>query len=163
MNWERLCDLINGSKEVTHAQYKQQQCRKLENLKNEQEQKEKARNQVDLSGTQLKKWVINLSKYSLSKDEENVLGKGLGFSPTPTKIPSEEIIVQTELVAFSLPPQDRDKLRFEVTRTLSNSSPPKPNLTKSERQALDHLKKNEEIMILPADKGKAAVIMDKED
>ena len=85
VTWERLCDLITGSKELKHAQSKKQQCRKLENLKVEQEQKENARNQLDLSGTQLKKWVINLSKYSLTKNEENVLGKGLGFAPNPQK------------------------------------------------------------------------------
>jgi len=36
----------------------------------------------------------------------------------------------------------------------------KPNITKKERQALVELRKEKSVMILPADKGKATVIMD---
>ena len=45
------------------------------------------------------------------------------------------------------------------------SKPPKttPNLPYSESRAFKYLRDNEDIIILPADKGRAKVIMDKDD
>ena len=40
---------------------------------------------LDLSGTQIKRWVINLSKYKCSNSENSVLAKGLNFSVSPEK------------------------------------------------------------------------------
>ena len=53
-------------------------------------------NNIDLSGTQLKKWVVNVSKYKLTDDQTRVLGKGLNFAVTPDKLPVEEFIIATE-------------------------------------------------------------------
>lgn len=44
-----------------------------------------------------------------------------------------------------------------------HSEPETPNLTKEERKALKELKQNDSIIIKPADKGSAIVIMDKKD
>jgi len=46
---------------------------------------------------------------------------------------------------------------------LCSAKPPRSNVNKSERQAIDELKKLKDIVILPADKGKATVIVDKEE
>ena len=40
----------------------------------------------DLSGEQLKKWVVNLSKYKLDKDETSILTKGLNFAISPQDV-----------------------------------------------------------------------------
>ena len=50
--------------------------------------------------------------------------------------------------------------RNEVVGITQNAKPPKYNLTKTERDALKTLKSNKDIMILPAGKGKAVVVMD---
>ena len=46
---------------------------------------------------------------------------------------------------------------------LQKASPPKDNLSKKQRQALHSLKEDKEITFLPADKGRATVILNKED
>ena len=46
---------------------------------------------------------------------------------------------------------------------LKSSKPPKQNVTKEEGQAIKELKKADDITILPADKGKSTVILDKEE
>ena len=51
-------------------------------------------------------------------------------------------------------------MRSKVTSILRNSKPPACNVTKKERQALNDLKKDNNIVILPADKGKITVVLD---
>ena len=46
---------------------------------------------------------------------------------------------------------------------LCSAKPPRSNVSKGERQAIDELKKLKDIVILPADKGKATVVLDKEE
>ena len=115
---------------------------------------------MDLGGEQLKKWVINLSKYKTSKPQESLLAKGLNFSPSPGKIPYEDYIIATEKACRKLPSNEATVLRSEMAGLLRNVKPPKPNITKDERKAIQELKKEESILILPADKGKATVIID---
>ena len=115
---------------------------------------------VDLGGEQLKKWVINLFKYKTSKPQESLLAKGLNFSPSPGKIPYEDYIIATEKACRKLPSNEATVLRSEMAGLLRNVKPPKPNITKDERKAIQELKKEESILILPADKGKATVIID---
>ena len=50
-----------------------------------------------------------------------------------------------------------------MTEILKDAKPPPSNLTKNERDAIQSLKKNNDIVILPADKGKCTVVMDKEE
>uniref|UniRef100_A0AAY4AEL6 Uncharacterized protein n=1 Tax=Denticeps clupeoides TaxID=299321 RepID=A0AAY4AEL6_9TELE len=47
--------------------------------------------------------------------------------------------------------------------TLSNTQPPKSNLTREERRALSSLSRDETITILPADKGRCTVILNSAD
>ena len=56
-----------------------------------------------------------------------------------------------------------DKLRWKVRQTLERAKPPKSNITKLERLVTGSLQRNENIFILPADKGNATVVMDKSD
>ncbi len=44
---------------------------------------------------------------------------------------------------------------------LKSCKPPTSNITPAERQALQTLQDNKDIMILPADKGRAVVVLDK--
>ena len=106
------------------------------------------------------KWVINLSKYKLSNLQENLFAKGLNYSPSPTKISYEEYIVATEKACRKLSNNEATVLRSEMAGMLRNAKPPKTNFTKDERKAIQELKKEESVFILPGDKGKATVVID---
>ena len=55
----------------------------------------------------------------------------------------------------------KDNIRSRIASTIQSSSLTDSNLTKGERQALKRLKTDENIVILPADKGRVTVVMDK--
>ena len=90
-----------------------------------------------------------------------VLAKGLNFAVFPNKILTKEIV--TAVACQNLELEEAGLLRNQVVGILQNSKPPKPNMTKDEIKALNSLKNNKHIVILPADKGKAVVIMNKVD
>ena len=61
---------------------------------------------------------------------------------------------------WSLPQEQKDKLRADITGVLKSAKVPKQNITRQERTALKGLQKEKSITILPADKGKATFIME---
>ena len=50
-----------------------------------------------------------------------------------------------------------------MKKCLQNAKKPKSNLSKEQREALRKLREDDSIVILPADKGNALVVMNKED
>ena len=52
-------------------------------------------------------------------------------------------------------------MRGEITEILNRAELPKSNLTNEEKKAMKELRKDENIVILPADKGKCIVVMDR--
>ena len=105
----------------------------------------------------------NLSKRELSATETEVLAKGAGFAVVPSKIPYNDYIIATEKVAKLLDKGQADALRAEITEILIEAKKLKQNLTKAQSKALNTLKKDDSIVILPADKGKCLVVMDREE
>ena len=107
------------------------------------------------------KWVVNLSDKNLTVDEENVLKHGLNFAVTPKEIPVDDFIIGIESACRAVGPHSKESetLRAHCVRVLKNAPPPKPNLKKSERIALEELAKDKNITIVPADKGRAVVVM----
>ncbi|XP_072050219.1 uncharacterized protein [Amphiura filiformis] len=105
--------------------------------------------------------VVNLSKYKLNAAQTSVLTKGLNYAISPSKIPAEEFVLATELACKHLPLADGIQLRAKIANTLKSSKVPEQNVTKEERKAIKDLKKAEDIIILPADKGKSTVLLDK--
>ena len=89
----------------------------------------------------------NQSIYKTSKPQESPLAKGLNFSPSPGKIPYEDYIIATEKACHKLPSNEATVLRSEMAGLLRNVKPPKPNITKDERKAIQELKKEESILI----------------
>ena len=81
----------------------------------------------------MKKWVINLSKYKLSKPQGSVLCKGLNFAVSPSKIPVNDFIVATELACDNLPNSEATVLRAEIAGVLRTTKLRKPNITAEER------------------------------
>ena len=67
---------------------------------------------------------------------------------------------RTELACQKLPNNEAMVLRSEMAGVLRNAKPPRSNISREERKALVDLKKEESVLILPADKGKATVIME---
>ena len=64
------------------------------------------------------------------------------------------------LAPLSLPLAKAEFLRSDISNILSKARPPKQNISKEERGHIRSLAKRKDLLILPADKGKAAVIMD---
>ena len=88
-----------------------------------------------------------------------MLALGLNFAVAPKRVPYREIIASTEATGRQLD-QDRAKqLRICVSGALHKARPPPSNLSKGMRQAIKDLKQDTEIVILPADKGNATVVM----
>ena len=66
-----------------------------------------------------------------------------------------------ENAALKIPEARADELRWKVRQALEKSKSPKPNISKTERQALKSLEADKSIIILPADKGNAVVVIDR--
>ena len=85
---------------------------------------------------------------------------------TPKHVPTEAIVSSVEAVLSrqrELPESAKDNIRSRVASTIQSASLTDSNLTKDERQALKRLKTDENIVILPADKGRVTDVMDKTD
>ena len=109
-------------------------------------------------------WVLNFSKQELSRTQRTALEKGMNFSERSTTIPRATIIAGVEAaLRKARDVRQADRARATVASILSRSKPPRPNTSREERKALEELRKNKDIVILPADKGTSVVILDKEE
>ncbi|XP_014679428.1 PREDICTED: uncharacterized protein LOC106819296, partial [Priapulus caudatus] len=158
---QRVLQHLAHSRETEYKQTKWRQQSKFSTLQGKKDRS--VTTTLDLTGTQLKKWVVNISKYKLTTAEQSVLAKGLNYAITPNKIPTEEFIVATEQACHSMPTAEAEDLRMKIAHTMGMAKLPKPNITKEEKSAIFKLKREPSIMILPADKGKATVVVDKDD
>lgn len=109
------------------------------------------------------RWVHNKSSKTFDEVTTSLLRRGLNFAVTPKHFPTEDIITSTELACKNLNAMTAANLRSEVARVVKKRKNLKPNVPLEEIKALQELKKQDDIMILPADKGKATVILDKSD
>ena len=144
-----------GARKHTFEETRSRQQSKFERLYN----KSQTKKEVTDTDIDTNRWVMNLSDRQISDDKRSILSKGLNFAITPTALPAEEIIAGTEVVAKHMTATAADELRGEVVRTIKRAKLPKSNISKGERVALQTLKKDNSIIILPADKGRATVIM----
>ena len=108
---------------------------------------------------------MNLSSTTITDHQKSVLSKGLNFAPTPNKVTVPKIIgnIETALKYSKASPESVSRARSQIVKILSKQRRLTPNLSPEESKALKELKNNESIMILPADKGRATVIMDRTD
>ena len=107
------------------------------------------------SSTDKSKWVVNISKRELSNIEEKVLQKGAGFAVADKKIQHDEFVTATQQASKFLSQSHSLALKAEVTDILKKATQNKSNLTKEELKAINNLKKEESIVITPADKGQS--------
>ena len=144
------------------AETKERHLKKYMTLSTQDQQKQTAelQNQITIDKS---KWVVNLSTNTLSPHEKDLLEKGLNFLVTPKNIPTKNIADKVETVVKNLPMAEADNIRAKTNLVLQKASPTKGNPSKKQRQALHSLKEDKQIAILPADKGRATVILNKED
>ena len=92
-----------------------------------------------------------MSKRPLSNSEESILALGLGLTS----------ITETEVVATSLDDESAARLRSALQSYLTDPKLLKSNMTKGQKLGLKKLKEDKDIVILPADKGNATVVLNK--
>lgn len=95
----------------------------------------------------------------MKKEEVEVLNKGLNFSPAPKRIPNEEVICSLEDGIKNLNDEDKELVGQECIFILRRARPPKDNLNHEQLKALKSLRDNNDNVILKADKGSVAVVM----
>ena len=152
------------SREKTFQDVRSRQIRKFDRLVEKQQKKAntrdgKRRDTLDLSGSQLKKWVVNLSKYKVNSSQTKVLSRGLNFAVAPDNLKEPSVvndyIVACEKACWKLPASDAAQLRSEIVGTLKSAKTPESNITKEERKAINMIKqlqKEKYIKILATDK-----------
>lgn len=116
------------------------------------------------SGPARHNWVVNLSPRALSPAESSVLAKGLNFAPSPLRVPIPQMVAA---VASGLSKCDglvADETRVRVVSILHchRFTVPPSNFDPGEARAMKALQ-DATIVILPADKGRASVVMDRSD
>ncbi|XP_075526232.1 uncharacterized protein LOC142557893 [Dermacentor variabilis] len=114
--------------------------------------------------TQTREVILNLSSYKPTESEAALLRKGLNFntgaSPNPARV-----ICTVERAVTQLPSEVREEARTRAIGVLSKwrTRNPQARFSPAEKQAVEGLRNNDSIAILPADKGNAIVLLDRSD
>lgn len=167
-DFENILKTLDKSADRHCKSNKQTHIKKLEHLKKlESRESEFARLRgvaVEHStDSEARQAVVNLSDKTLTNSEIQILSKGLNFAIAPKTVNVLDFITGIESVAPQLPEEVVDQFRSEASTILKNIKPMKENTTRDEREALNSLKKDGNLKILPADKGNATVLINKED
>ncbi|XP_072050059.1 uncharacterized protein [Amphiura filiformis] len=163
--FDRVAEFTTHAQLAQHRKVKGRHLEKFQKLRNSRADLDKDwRNSGD-SGLDSKseKWVKNIFDRDLTKNEVSVLAKGLNYAVVPESVPVAEFVTVTESAVSlaRLNPSDAETLRHKICETLCNTELPQSNITKDERKALSELTKDENIAIVPADKGKCVVVLNK--
>ena len=152
--WKQLETWCSSTTEMNQQETKATQVQKFERL----QAKQHLVPQLDKD-----KLVKNLSSRNLTEKEKDVLALGLNFAMKLRQIPTHQIIAATESTATQLDKETAQQLRHKVSSFLSTAKPPRSNLDKQQRESVRSLRDDENIVILPADKGNATVILSRKD
>nr|VZI22282.1 unnamed protein product [Spirometra erinaceieuropaei] len=104
------------------------------------------------------KRVVNLSKRNLLPAEINLLFKGMGFNPTDVTPTNFLAVLEYILLTSDLPENKRADIRSCATSILRQTRHQQP-LPAEEAQGLRALKSDHSIVVVPADKDGATVII----
>ena len=100
----------------------------------------------------------------MSEAQFSVLSKGLNFATSHSKNDKINLIANVENAINKLSASNDEKtcLRSQVIGAV-NAAQPSKNLSPDDRNALKSLKNDNDICIVPADKGRVTVVMKKTD
>ena len=87
----------------------------------------------------------------------------MNFSVTPAALPAIDLIAKIETTLTGMTTEEADTIRVDHSSIIRKARPPKRNITRKQSTPLKSLQQNEHIIILRADKGRATVVLDKED
>jgi hypothetical protein len=108
--------------------------------------------------------VVNLTDKAIEPAAVKILSKGVNYAQTTNpKNNLKDIISGVERAIQHLPAETAEEIRQGTSRILRQSEPQKKNTARAEREALQTLREDREITVLPADKGNAAVILRSKD
>ena len=108
-------------------------------------------------------WVRNLSSTPLTQDHVEALSNGPNYAIVPKVPPVGEYITAIENVCNQLQQGKAEELRGEIKTVLKKIQPPRHNISREERKAIEELRKDKSRIILTADKGVSMVVMDRDD
>lgn len=91
---------------------------------------------------------------------QSALAKGFNFAVAPSRIPYERIICGVESAVRILPTAQAEQVRQDAAAIVRKARRPPSNITTAELEAIKSLRENENIVVLPADKGNATVVLD---
>ena len=94
---------------------------------------------------------------------ESILSKGLNFALAPRRILIPTIVAAVESGLKEVGEDEAAAARRRVIRLLGKARPPPSNVSPSESRALSNLRKDASILVLPADKGRATVVLNQQD
>ena len=154
-DYQKVCGLCS-----TAAEHTLRRARALHQEKLEKLTKKKA---DSLRPEGASRWVNNRTDKQLSSVQTEVLALGLNFTPAPSTLPLNDFASAIESGACKLDRDLANDLRGRACGLLRKAKLPKSNLTKVQRGTLKYLRAMDDVIILPADKGSATVVMSKED
>lgn len=105
------------------------------------------------------KFITNKSSVTLSREEDQLIAKGLKYKPVPEEPPVNEIIVSIETAIKPLTNDVKAIIREEVSKVLAEENYLNTHST-GEWKLLNNLRKSGLCFLAP-DKGKGTVVLDK--
>ena len=108
---------------------------------------------------------VSLDKLKKYQPHQSVLAGDLNYALPPKHIPTSQIVASAEeaLRKSQAPEETTNKAQSQIICVLNKAKTSKPNLSVPEAKALRELHRDNSLMILPADKGRATVVMNKTD
>ena len=143
---------------------KERQLKKFNNLyQKRKDNQQKEINEQTTTTIDKSKWVINLSTYNITEDERELLENGMNYSVTPEVLPTIDLVAKIETALTGMTTEEADTIRAHLSTIIRKAKQPKRNITRKQSTSLKSLQQNENIIILQADKGRATVVLDRED